>query len=867
MNTPLLHRWLLAGEWRQHPLRMLVAILAIAVGVALGYAIDLVNSAAALEFSASLQSLSGQSDLQVKGGSGYFDEEIYPLLARQNSIENAYPVLEINATVSDDGSAGVITNASATASATSSATASANLDALPTQRKTLKILGIDILRAGRADLIGRPLASSKQTGQGDPGFNDSFADDTIFLSSAAQVWLQLFPGQHITLNGQRLRIAGDVANARSGQRIAVMDIGGAQWRFKHLGKLSRIELRLKPQFERDQVQKELQALLLSQGRHGQFSVTQIEQQEQQAANMTRAYRVNLNLLALIALATGAFLVFTNQALSVIRRRSQFALLRVLGFTRNQLLTQILLEGALTGGAGALLGVALGYALAYYGLQSFGADLGAGYFAAVTPRIHFAPLRALFFLSLGAGVALCGALAPAWQAQQLPASASLKAGDAALGQLASPWPGLAALALALVFSQLPPVAELPLFAYAATALLLLGGIALMPQLCARLFARLLARQRPHALHTLAFSRLANNPSQAGIALGGMLASFSLMVAMAIMVTSFRFSLDQWLQQILPADLYVRSIGESLTLEQQQAVQAVKGIARLDWQRGQQLSLNPTRPPVALLARKPPEGRIISASLNQTPGPGQIPVWISEAMPDLYGHALGQVIRLPLAGKFQNCLVVGIWRDYANQSGSIVMARRDYIAISGDQTASDGAIWLAGGANNASVSEAIKALPFAAQLQLAEPGLLRSMSLRIFDRSFAITYLLEAVAILIGLFGVATSFSAQTLARKREFGMLRHLGYGRAQVLQLLALEGGWLGLLGVGGGFVLGYAISLILVFVVNPQSFHWHMALAVPWNLLGGTALVLWLAAGATALLAGRHALADDALRAVKEDW
>ncbi len=140
-------------------------------------------------------------------------------------------------------------------------------------------------------------------------------------------------------------------------------------------------------------------------------------------------------------------------------------------------------------------------------------------------------------------------------------------------------------------------------------------------------------------------------------------------------------------------------------------------------------------------------------------------------------------------------------------------------------------------------------------------------RIFDRSFAITYLLEAVAILIGLFGVASNFSAQTLARTREFGMLRRLGYGRGQILRLLALEGGWLGLLGISCGFVLGYGISLILVFIINPQSFHWRMDLAVPWRLLGSIALGLWLASAATALLAGRHAISTSALRAVKEDW
>ena len=129
--------------------------------------------------------------------------------------------------------------------------------------------------------------------------------------------------------------------------------------------------------------------------------------------------------------------------------------------------------------------------------------------------------------------------------------------------------------------------------------------------------------------------------------------------------------------------------------------------------------------------------------------------------------------------------------------------------------------------------LRALPFGASLDLSQPGEIRARTLVIFDRSFAVTYLLEAVAIVIGLFGVAATFSAQTLARAREFGMLRHVGVTRSQVLAILALEGGMLTACGIAMGFVLGFAISLILVFVVNPQSFHWSMSLHVPWTASG----------------------------------
>jgi putative ABC transport system permease protein len=117
------------------------------------------------------------------------------------------------------------------------------------------------------------------------------------------------------------------------------------------------------------------------------------------------------------------------------------------------------------------------------------------------------------------------------------------------------------------------------------------------------------------------------------------------------------------------------------------------------------------------------------------------------------------------------------------------------------------------------------------------------------------------------GVAATFSAQTLARSKEFGMLRHVGVTRGQILRILALEGGGLSALGVACGFGLGVLISLILVYVVNPQSFHWSMQLHLPWPLLGSVAAVLLGASVITALVSGRYALSGGPIRAVREDW
>ena len=146
-------------------------------------------------------------------------------------------------------------------------------------------------------------------------------------------------------------------------------------------------------------------------------------------------------------------------------------------------------------------------------------------------------------------------------------------------------------------------------------------------------------------------------------------------------------------------------------------------------------------------------------------------------------------------------------------------------------------------------------------------LRATSLRIFDRSFAVTYWLQAVAIAIGLFGVAASFSAQVLARRKEFGLLVHLGFTRRQVLAVVAGEGAAWTVVGAFAGLALGLAVSVVLVKVVNPQSFHWTMDMLVPWGRLLLLCATVVAAGTITAWLAGRAAAGRDAVLAVKEDW
>jgi putative ABC transport system permease protein len=247
---------------------------------------------------------------------------------------------------------------------------------------------------------------------------------------------------------------------------------------------------------------------------------------------------------------------------------------------------------------------------------------------------------------------------------------------------------------------------------------------------------------------------------------------------------------------------------------------------------------------------------------------VPVWASEAALDLRGLDVGTVFELPLGGEMVKASVRGLWRDYERPGGSVVLPRDVFVRYTGDTRATTAALWLERGAEPEDVVARIRdALQREGSYEIAVPREIRRLSLRVFDRTFAVTYLLEAVAVLIGLFGISASTSSQVLARRGEFGMLRHLGVSRGEIARMLAFEGAALGAVGVVTGLVVGFVVSLILIYVVNRQSFHWTMDLHVPWALLAVLSAVLVAAAALTAAWSGRQAMGEDVVRAVKEDW
>jgi len=417
--------------------------------------------------------------------------------------------------------------------------------------------------------------------------------------------------------------------------------------------------------------------------------------------------------------------------------------------------------------------------------------------------------------------------------------------------------------------------LPLFGYLSVAALLFGAVLLVPIVTVNLLRRV--PRTDHVVWDAAIAQLRENVGLSTLSLASIIVSFSLMVAMAIMVYSFRVSFDSWLGKLLPADIQMRTPFGSDTAywspADQAAIASLDGVARVQFRRSRQILLDPARAPVTLIARGDTAAQVadelpLIRSVKFPPASTARLAWISEAVQDLYGYKPGDPIDLPLAGRSERFTIAGIWRDYARISGSVVITHRDYLAATNDRSANEGSLWLKPGASAPQVEAALQAR-FARgdAIEVLTSTALRERSLQIFDRAFAITYALEAIAVIIGLTGISFAASSTALARRAEFGMLRHIGMLRRQVVGMLASEGTLTSVFGVAYGLALGTALSVILVFVINRQSFNWSIDLAIPAWQLAVLSVTLIAAAAITATWSGRAAMSEDAVRAVREDW
>jgi putative ABC transport system permease protein len=830
---------LLRGGFAANRLRLALTLACIALGVALAGAVHSVHTSALAEIDRAARSLAGSADVEVRGPRNGFDDSWFITVARRPEVLAASPIVELEA-------------------------------AIPGNDRTLRVLGIDPMRAVR--LQPAFVARAAMTGAGEA--TALLDPQQLWLTPAAAARFNLRAGGELALvtgsGVTRFTVAGILAGMQASGEAAVMDIAAAQAAFARLGSITRIDLRLRPGVDVATFRAAL-ATVLPPG----VAATEPASLSGRVAAITRAYRVNLDALALVALATGSFLVFSTLALQAARRRQEFALLRALGLTRRQVAGLLALEGALIGLLGSLIGTGVGLALSVALLRKSGADLGAGFFATeALPLVADVPALAGIAL-LGTLMSVAGALWVARAVGRIEVAEALR--DRSI-DLPSGSGGAAAWSLGLVLAGIPalfapPVGELPLGGYAAIALWLAAAVIAVGPVCRLVLGRSEVGGMRYEVQ-LALAQVRHLPGHLAASVAGIVVSASLCVAMAIMVFSFRVSLEHWLDGVIGADVYVRASAGAdsgfFTDEEQRRIAALPEVRSAETVRFDRVVLDPARPPVTVVAR-PIDARILEGFQAEPPGmppAGDVTqVWISEAARDLNGWKTGERITLPMRGRAVRLQVAGVIRDYARTWGAVLMRTEDYRRITGDMLANDVAIHLAPGFDSQRAEAAIRAaLPQAKGMLIEDAADLKRRSLAIFDRSFTVTYALEAIAIVIGLAGVTSSFAALAWSRRREFGVLRFLGLTRREILGLLAWEGAATGALGAFMGLASGIAISLVLIHVVNRQSFHW--SLEVHWPV---TAIVLFLAAvialcAVGARVSGAAAVRDEAVLAVKDD-
>jgi putative ABC transport system permease protein len=468
-------------ELRHHPWRHLAALVAIALGVALAYSVHLVNRSALSEFSAAVRAVNGEPDLEIGGPRDGFDEAVYERIALHPAVAVASPVVEADTSALDVNG----------------------------KRLAVRAVGVDALVVASVAPALRPV----------PATSDRFATlrtDVVFLNAAARERLGVAVGDTLRLQvpggaTRAFTVAGSVA--AGGPPLVVLDIAGAQEAFARRGRVTRVDVRLTAGSDAAET---VRALELPVG----VRAAPPGAGSERISNVSRAYRVNLTVLALVAMFTGAFLVFSILSLSVAQRTPHLALLGVLGASARQRLGLVLAESAVLGVAGSLVGLVLGAALAGLALRLVGGDLGGGYFPGVSPTLALDATGTAVYGALGVAAALVGGWLPARAAARLEPAVALKGLGTASGGRRSMAIGAAAIAAGVGLALAPPIAGLPLAAYASVALLLIGGIACVPGIVGVGLA--IVREPTSALRLLAVERARHERAGATVAVAGVVA---------------------------------------------------------------------------------------------------------------------------------------------------------------------------------------------------------------------------------------------------------------------------------------------------------------------------------------------------------
>jgi putative ABC transport system permease protein len=795
--------------------RTLLVIAAVALGVAVVLAIDRAGNAAAGSFRSSMETLAGDNDLEVTAPGGV-PEKIVGQLARLPFPLRISPRIEDHATISATG-------------------------------ETVPLIGIDLVdEASNHQHERLEIPDSQEVYK---HINDP---DAIWVTHS----LAKQTGDKISLliNDQTrdYTVRGFVPDSSqfSGDAV-VMDMGAAQLATGKRGRVDRILLKVPETNGSDQPglddwQQRLHAVLPT-------GVLLNPQGSQTDANrkMLAAFRWNLRILSYIALLVGAFLIYNTISVSVVRRRADIGTMRALGASRHAVMLAFLAEAVLFGVVGSILALPLGRLLATGAVRLLATTVDALYISSRPGSLSLSPGSVVLAFVVGVGVAIASALAPAREAAMVPPTQAMARGRREYAirveRTRDAWLALALAMAGALVSRVPAIGGKPLFGYLSAMLLIAASSLAIPQLvyaCTAVGSAGL-RKLMGVEALLASRSLAGSLRRTSVLVGALSTAIAMMTSVGIMVGSFRETVITWMDTQLPADLYLRPAGDpaadrhpTISVDLTERIEHLPGVAAVSRFRAWETEYQGL--PITLASAEMNLGRRreFSSFLSHRPAStvvrqleGQDAAIVSE--PFSYKHHVkaGDTLTLPLGGKLVPLRIIDVFYDYGNERGYVVLDRSTMLRYLPDPAPSNLAVYLAPGADLDTVRHEIEQAAAHHDVLIFSNRDLRREAVRIFDQTFAITYALEAVAVIVAVMGVAGALMSIVIDRRREFGLLRILGATTAQVRKLILVEAGLIGLLANIAGLILGCALSLVLIFVINKQSFGWtiqfHWPIAV----------------------------------------
>jgi putative ABC transport system permease protein len=865
----LLFYRLMVGPMFAEPVRTALAVLAIALGVAVVLAIDLAGFAAAGSFRSSMETLAGDNDFEIVAPGGVPENVVGKLAQLPYSLRISVRMEDYAAI---DG------------------------------KRTFPLLGLDLVAEGQnyaeaasGFLLANPVEALKYLGDDESvwvgqslGYH---AGDRIALLINDRMRECIVRGVFLDDGGNAAAIVMDLAAAqralgRAGRvdrilvKVPEKDDGGSS----HIASAAEWRLRLRGGAGNGTGSDASSAGILPEGAELRAAGTGTDENRK----MLAAFRWNLKLLSYIALVVGAFLIYNTISVSVVRRRAEIGIVRALGASRATVLAAFIGEAASLGLIGALIGLPLGRVMASGAVKLMSATVEALYVSSRPGAIALGAESVVLAMVVGVGVAVASAYAPAREASLVAPAEAMARGRreyvARVHKLRDLVIALVLAVCAFAASHAPTVAGKPLFGYLAT-LLVIAASALAIPAAVDFIMRLLTRALGTVLGveaSLASQSLSASLRRTSVLVGALSTAIAMMTAVGIMVGSFRETVQLWMNDQVPADLYVRAAGvpaadrhPSLTPEFADKIARLPGVAAVDRLRDYEISYEGM--PAGLAAVELDTRRAYhKANFLSGRETGDVlpelrdanAVVVSEPFANKHHVRRGDSITLSLGGGKAAFRVVDVYYDYSSERGTVVMDRTTALKYLPDPAPSSLAVYLS---PQAQLSDVRMEIEDAAgmgdhRILIFSNRDLRRQALIIFDRTFAITYALEAVAVLVAVIGVAGALLAMVIDRRRELGLLRFLGAATWQIRKLILVEAGLLGLLATLAGIIQGFALSLILVFVINKQSFGWTIRFHWPVAILLGALSLVYVATVLAGLYPASVAIRLNPIEVVHEE-